>query len=67
LTGAGAGWAKADDETTSEAAIIAIRERLDDGIGIKVTGSGQEEAVVCTACRQDLRKIYPPLYPPFQR
>jgi len=55
------------DEIASEAAMIAIRERLDEGVGIKVTGSDQEEAVVCTACSQDLRKIYRPLYPPLQR
>jgi len=42
LTGAGAGWAKAADEITSEAAMVAITTRIDEGVGINVTGSDQE-------------------------
>ena len=34
----GAGWAKADDEMTSDAAMVAITVRIDEGIGINVTG-----------------------------
>ena len=43
LTGAGAGWADTDDEMTREAAMVAIIARIDEGIGINVTGSHQEE------------------------
>jgi hypothetical protein len=42
LTGAGAGWANTDDEMTREAAMVAILARINEGIGINVTGSHQE-------------------------
>jgi len=42
LTGAGAGWANTDDEITSEAAMVTITIRMEEGIGINVTGSDQE-------------------------
>jgi len=42
FTGAGAGWADAADEMTSEAAMVAIKTCVGEGIGINVTGSEKE-------------------------
>ena len=39
FTGVGAGWADAGDEMSSEAAIVAIKTYVGEGIGINVTGS----------------------------
>jgi hypothetical protein len=49
---------------TREAAMVAITTRIDEGIGINVTGSDEEEARICTAFRQDLRKRKPPICRP---
>jgi hypothetical protein len=43
LTGAGAGWADADDERIKPAAMLAIAVRIpDEGVSINVTGSRGE-------------------------
>jgi hypothetical protein len=63
----GAGWADTDDEMTREAAMVATAARINEGVGINVTGSHEEETGICTACGQDLRKSNPLICPSIQR
>jgi hypothetical protein len=64
--GAGAGCADRADEMTSEAAMVAITIRIDEGIGINVTGSEKKEARISTACGAVQCKPNPLMCPSIQ-